>query len=200
MSIHGSSVPLLKFQIATTHTYTLLASSGSKRKPKCYCLSNSLVKKPTSRFPNGAPIERLAVHKAFFYISLRFLNKQSLYETKSHLYLTLQRKERPLHVPPRWRLCRQLLRFHNQYIIHSFTASEQIYGGFSTWQDRIYGVMFCMCIDRGYVGTWENEGAQWRCAIGRLFIETALVMVKQNSDLLCHSQLDGSQGCVAMSC
>jgi len=36
--------------------------------------------------------------------------------------------------------------------------------------------------------------------IGRLFIETVLVMVKQNSDLLCHSQLDGSQGCVAMSC
>ena len=25
-------------------------------------------------------------------------------------------------------------------------------------QDRIYGVMFCMCIDRGCVGTGENVG------------------------------------------
>jgi hypothetical protein len=25
-------------------------------------------------------------------------------------------------------------------------------------QDRIYGVMFCMCIDRGCVGTGENGG------------------------------------------
>ena len=36
--------------------------------------------------------------------------------------------------------------------------------------------------------------------IGQLFIETALLAVRQNSDLLCHSQLDGSQGCVAMIC
>ena len=36
--------------------------------------------------------------------------------------------------------------------------------------------------------------------IGQMFIETALLTVKQNSDLLCHSQLDGSQGCVAMIC
>jgi len=36
--------------------------------------------------------------------------------------------------------------------------------------------------------------------LGQLFIETALLRVKQNSDLLCHSQLDGSQGCVAMIC
>jgi hypothetical protein len=36
--------------------------------------------------------------------------------------------------------------------------------------------------------------------IGQLFIETALVTVKQNSDLLCHSQLDGLQGCVEMIC
>jgi hypothetical protein len=34
--------------------------------------------------------------------------------------------------------------------------------------------------------------------IGQVFIETTLVTVKQNNDLLCHSQLDGSQGCVAM--
>jgi len=33
---------------------------------------------------------------------------------------------------------------------------------------------------------------------GRLFIETALLTAKQNNDLLCHSQLDGSQGCAAM--
>jgi len=36
--------------------------------------------------------------------------------------------------------------------------------------------------------------------IGELFVETALVTVKQNSGLLCHSQLDGSQGCVAIIC
>jgi hypothetical protein len=36
--------------------------------------------------------------------------------------------------------------------------------------------------------------------IGQLFIETALLIVKQNDDLLCHSQLDGSQGCVAKIC
>jgi len=36
--------------------------------------------------------------------------------------------------------------------------------------------------------------------IGQLFIETALLTVKDNSDLLCHSQLDGSQGCVTIIC
>jgi len=36
--------------------------------------------------------------------------------------------------------------------------------------------------------------------IGQLFIETALVTVKQNSELLCNSQLDGSQDCVAKIC
>ena len=36
--------------------------------------------------------------------------------------------------------------------------------------------------------------------IGQLFIETALLKVKQKNDLLCHSQLDGSRGCVAMIC
>ena len=36
--------------------------------------------------------------------------------------------------------------------------------------------------------------------IGQLFIETGLVTVKQNNDLLCHSQLDGSQGCVTVIC
>jgi hypothetical protein len=36
--------------------------------------------------------------------------------------------------------------------------------------------------------------------IGQLFIETAFVRVKQNSDRLCHSQLDVSQCCVAMIC
>jgi alpha-D-ribose 1-methylphosphonate 5-triphosphate synthase subunit PhnG len=36
--------------------------------------------------------------------------------------------------------------------------------------------------------------------IGQLFIETALVRVKENNDLLCHSQLDGSQSGVAMIC
>jgi len=37
---------------------------------------------------------------------------------------------------------------------------EQLYVGFSTSQDRIYGDMLCMCIDIGYGGTWGNKGAQ----------------------------------------
>jgi len=75
-----------------------------------------------------------------------------------------------------------------------------------------------MCIDIGSVGTGESklcsvcvltEGALVHgkimerskdVLIGRLFIETALVTGKQNNDLLCHSQLDGSQSCVAMIC
>ena len=36
--------------------------------------------------------------------------------------------------------------------------------------------------------------------IGQLFIETELLTVKGNSDLLCDSQLVGSQGRVAMIC
>jgi len=58
-----------------------------------------------------------------------------------------------------------------------------------------------MCIDTGYGGTGENrECSKDVLFIGKLFVETALVTVKQNSHLLCHSQLDGSQGCVAMVC
>ena len=40
------------------------------------------------------------------------------------------------------------------------TVREQLYGGFSTGQDRIYGDMFCMCIDIGYGGTGGNMGTQ----------------------------------------
>ena len=36
--------------------------------------------------------------------------------------------------------------------------------------------------------------------IGQLFVERTLSTVKQNSDLLCNSQLDGPQGCVALIC
>jgi len=57
-----------------------------------------------------------------------------------------------------------------------------------------------MCIDIGYGGTGEIRERSKDVFIGQLFVETALVTVKQNSDLLCHSQLDGSQGCVAMIC
>ena len=60
--------------------------------------------------------------------------------------------------------------------------------------------MLCMCIDRGYGGTGEIRERSKDVLIGQLFVETALVTVKQDSDLLCHSQLDGSQGCVAMIC
>jgi len=75
-----------------------------------------------------------------------------------------------------------------------------------------------MCIDRGCVVTGESklcsecvltEGAlvQGRVRvhsedvlIGRLFIETGLLTVKENNDMLCHSHLDGSQGYAAMIC
>jgi len=57
-----------------------------------------------------------------------------------------------------------------------------------------------MCIDIGYIGTGEIRESIKDVLIGQLFIETALVTVKQNSDLLCHSQLDGSEGFVAMIC
>jgi hypothetical protein len=60
--------------------------------------------------------------------------------------------------------------------------------------------MLCMCIDIGYVGTGEIRECSKVVLTGQLFIETTLVIVKQNSDLLCHSQLDGSQSCVAMIC
>ena len=71
------------------------------------------------------------------------------------------------------------------------TVREQLYGGFSTSLDRIYGDMLCMCIDIGYGGTWEIRERSKDVLIGQLFIETTLLTVKQNSDLLCHSQLDG---------
>ena len=78
--------------------------------------------------------------------------------------------------------------------------------------------MFFMCIDRGCVVTGKSnlcsvcvltEGAlvegklrerSTNVLIGQLFIETALLTVKQNNDLLCHSQLEGSQGCAAIFC
>jgi len=63
-----------------------------------------------------------------------------------------------------------------------------------------YVVYFCVCIDIGYGGIGEIRECSKDVLIGQLFIETALVTVKQNSDLLCHSQLDGSQGCVAIIC
>jgi hypothetical protein len=57
-----------------------------------------------------------------------------------------------------------------------------------------------MCIDIEYVGTGEIRKRSKDVHIGQLFIETALVTVKQSSDLLCHSQLYGFQECVAMIC
>ena len=75
--------------------------------------------------------------------------------------------------------------------IHSFSVSEELYGGLCTLQNRIYGDMLYLCIDIGYGGTGEIRERSKDVFIGQLFVETALVTVKQNSDLLCHSQLDG---------
>ena len=58
--------------------------------------------------------------------------------------------------------------------------------------------MLCLCIDTVHVDTGEIREYSKDVLIGQLFIETTLVTVKQNSDLLCHSQLDGLQGCVAI--
>ena len=126
------------------------------KEPKCYCVSNYPANERTSTFPNGAPIERIALYRYSFYISLRFTNKQALDKTKYILHLTVQGKEDTPKGPPR----RQLLLYHSQYIIQSFTAVEQLYVGLSNSQYRIYGVILCMCIDRGCVGTGENGGVE----------------------------------------
>ena len=124
-----------------------LTSSGSMQKePKFYCLSISPVNEPTARFHNGVPIETLVSFQSLFYISLGFLNKQGLNETKPHLYLPVKGKERPIPVPPKGLLWRQLLRFHSQYII---------------------------------IGPGEIRECSKDMLIGQLFIETALVTVKQ---------------------
>ena len=60
--------------------------------------------------------------------------------------------------------------------------------------------MFCMCIDRGCVVERKIRERSKNVFLGRLFIESALLMVKQYNDLLCHSQFDGSPGCVSMIC
>ena len=60
--------------------------------------------------------------------------------------------------------------------------------------------MLFMCIGIGCGGTGEKRECSKDVLIGQLFIETATVMVKQNRNLLCHSQLDGSQGYVPMTC
>ena len=51
------------------------------------------------------------------------------------------------------------------------TVREQLYGGLGTWQDRIYGDMFCMFIDIGYGGTWKNTERSKDVLIGQLYIE-----------------------------
>ena len=74
-------------------TNTLLISFGSKRQePRCYCLSNSPVNEPPSRFPNGATIDRGAVYRAFFYMSLGFHNKQGLLIKQNHIFISQARK------------------------------------------------------------------------------------------------------------
>jgi hypothetical protein len=72
-----------------------------EKQPRFYCLSNSSVNEPNSRFSNGSPIERLAVYRAFFYVTLRFPNKQGLL-TKQRLIFTSLSRERsvPSMLPP----------------------------------------------------------------------------------------------------
>ena len=79
-------------------------------------------------------------------------------------------------------------------------SEDLLLDSFLLEQDRIYGVMFCMCIDRGCIGTGNNWRAVCKCAVEQLFVGTALVTVILKCDLLCHSHLDGSQGYVAMIC
>jgi len=47
---------------------------------------------------------------------------------------------------------------------------------------------------------WENTRMHQIVLTGGLFVATALLTLKRNNDLLCHSQLYISQGCVVMSC
>jgi len=60
--------------------------------------------------------------------------------------------------------------------------------------------MLCMCIDIGYGGTGENRQCSKAVLIRQLFIQKTLLKMKQNNDLLCHSQLDGSQDSLAIIC
>jgi hypothetical protein len=55
-----------------------------------------------------------------------------------------------------------------------------------------------MCIDIGCVFTGKIRECSKDVLIGQLFVETALLMVKQNNNLLCYCQFDGSQGYMAM--
>jgi hypothetical protein len=59
----------------------------------------------------------------------------------------------------------------------------------------------CVCVPtQGALVHGKIQERSKDVLIGQLFIETALLTAKQNSDLLCHSQLDGSQSCVALIC
>ena len=54
------------------------------------------------------------------------------------------------------------------------TVRGQLYGGFSTGQYRIYGDIFCMCIDIGYVGTGENKGSVKLSLLGSCLLKQHL--------------------------
>jgi hypothetical protein len=64
-----SPVPLPKFQMAPR--FKILMSSGSKKGTQIYYpfLSGSPGKRIPSRFPNGAPMERDPLYRAFAYLS-----------------------------------------------------------------------------------------------------------------------------------
>jgi len=57
-----------------------------------------------------------------------------------------------------------------------------------------------MCIDIGYTGTGENSRARYKCVYRTAVYWNSTSDLKKEQNLLCHSQLDGSQGCVAMIC
>ena len=112
-------------------------------------------------FLNGTPMNRLARFQSFLlHISQVSQYTGSLEKTKSHLYLPAQGKERPLHFPSIGPQLRQLLRFHSQWFINSFSVSEQLYAGVCTLQDRLCEDVYDMCIDIGYIVTGENKRAQ----------------------------------------
>jgi hypothetical protein len=119
---------------------------SKKKHSKCYCLSNSPVKEPTFRFPNGATVERLARFQSLFYRSLCFPNEQGLLIEQNLIFMSQYREWSAPSISPNGPLRRQLPLLHRQYIIHLFTGNEQLHDGFSTSQDRMYGDVCSVCI------------------------------------------------------
>jgi hypothetical protein len=96
-------------------------------------------KRAQFKSPNGDPMERLALSRAFFCISLEFPNKQGLLIKQiSSFSRSTGKGASPACPPPRHRAPMKTAAPFPQPIVYSFIRySEQLYVGFSTSQDRM---------------------------------------------------------------